>query len=104
LENKYIHKSLFGQNENKLLVIWFLLILIFYQISSSKLVSYVAPLFLPLVLFAACIFRDYEEEMPQLNRFRMIVYKTAIVLQSVIGMMLLLLPPFLNQYSDAEKD
>jgi len=41
--------------------------------------------------------------MPQLNRFRMIVYKTAIVLQSVIGMMLLLLPPFLNQYSDAEK-
>ena len=42
-KNKYIKESLFSPDENKLLIVWFLLIFIFYTISSSKLPTYIAP-------------------------------------------------------------
>ena len=102
--NKYIDESLFGPDENKLLIVWFLLIFIFYQISSSKLAPYMAPLFLPLALFAACIFKKYEEEMPLArNKLRGLIYHGAIILQSLIFFIALMLPPILKKYSDAEK-
>ena len=63
-KNKYIKESLFSKDENKLLIVWFLLIFIFYSVSSSKLATYIAPVFLPIALFAGCIFKKYEEEMP----------------------------------------
>jgi hypothetical protein len=64
----------------------------------------VAPLFLPIALFSGCIFKKYEEEMPagQTNR-RKIIYHLAIILQSLIFFMVLILPPILNKYSDAGK-
>ena len=103
-KNKYIKESLFNKDENKLLIVWFLLIFIFYQISSSKLAPYVAPLFLPIALFAGCIFKKYEDEMPvEQNNWRKIIYHLAIILQSLIFIIVLILPPILNQYSDAEK-
>jgi 4-amino-4-deoxy-L-arabinose transferase-like glycosyltransferase len=102
--NKYVAESLFGKDDNKLLIVWFSLIFIFYQISSSKLAPYVAPLFLPLALFAACIFENYEEEMPvEKNNWREIIYRLAIIFQSLVLFIVLILPPILKKYSDAEK-
>lgn len=102
--NKYLKESLFQTQDNKLLIVWFLLIFVFYQISSSKLAPYVAPLFLPMVLFAGCLFRKYEEEMPaDQNKWRMIFYRLAILMQSFIFLIALMLPPMLKKYSDAEK-
>lgn len=103
-KNNYIRESLFGPDENKLLMVWFLLIFIFYTISSSKLPTYIAPLFLPIALFAACIFKRHEEEITikQTNR-RNIIYRLAIIFQSLILFIALLLPPILKKYSDAEK-
>jgi len=103
-KNKYIKESLFSQDENKLLIVWFLVIFVFYQISSSKLAPYVAPLFIPLALFAACIFKKYEEEVPaEQSKSRKIIYRVAIISQALIIFIALLLPPILNKYSDAEK-
>ena len=103
-ENKYIKESLFNKDENKLLIVWFLLIFIFYQISSSKLAPYVAPLFLPIALFAGCIFKKYEDEMPvEQNNWRKIIYHLAIIFQSLVLFIVLILPTILKKYSDAEK-
>jgi 4-amino-4-deoxy-L-arabinose transferase-like glycosyltransferase len=102
--NKYITEALFGRDENKLLVVWFSLIFIFYTISSSKLPTYIAPLFLPITLFAGCIFKKYEEEMPtEQNNWRKIIYRLAIIFQSFVLFIALILPPILNKYSDTEK-
>jgi hypothetical protein len=103
-KNEYIPESLFNRDENKLLVVWFLLIFIFYTVSSSKLATYIAPLFLPLVLFAGCIFKRYEEEMPvEQNIRRKIIYRLAIIFQSLILFIVLILPPIFEKYSDAQK-
>jgi 4-amino-4-deoxy-L-arabinose transferase-like glycosyltransferase len=103
-KNKYITESLFSRDENKLLTVWFLLIFIFYQASSSKLAPYVAPLFLPIALFAGSIFKKYEEEMPvEQNNWQKIIYRPAIIFQSLVLFIALMLPPILNKYSDAEK-
>jgi 4-amino-4-deoxy-L-arabinose transferase-like glycosyltransferase len=102
--NQDIKQSLFGRDENKLLIVWFLLIFVFYQISSSKLAPYVAPLFLPLVLFAGSLFKKYEEEMPQKqNKIWHRIYRAAIVFQSLIIGIVLVIPPILNKYSDPAK-
>jgi 4-amino-4-deoxy-L-arabinose transferase-like glycosyltransferase len=102
--NQYIKESLFGKDENKLLAVWFLLVLIFYTISSSKLATYIAPIFLPLALFAGCIFVKYEEEISaEQKRLRKIIYRFAIIFQSFILLIALILPPILKKYSDAEK-
>lgn len=103
-KNKYIKKSLFDPDENKLLIVWFLLIFIFYTVSSSKLATYIAPVFLPIALFAACIFKRHEEgPFAEQNNRQKIVYRLAITLQSLLFFIVLLLPPVLNKYSDAGK-
>ncbi len=102
--NNYIKESLFGKDENKLLAGWFLLILIFYTLSSSKLATYIAPVFLPLALFAGCLFEKYEDEMPmEQNNWRKVIYHLAIIVQSLILFIVLILPPILKKYSDAGK-
>ena len=93
-KNKYIKESLFNSDENKFLIVWFLLIFIFYTVSSSKLIPYIAPVFLPLVLFAGCIFKRYEEEMlAEQNDRRETIYRLAIIFQSLILFITLILPP-----------
>jgi 4-amino-4-deoxy-L-arabinose transferase-like glycosyltransferase len=102
--NNYIKTSLFKRDENKLLIVWFLLIFIFYTLSSSKLVTYVTPLFLPIALFAGCIFKRYEEEISmKQNNWRDVIYHLAIIFQSLIIFIALILPPIFKKYSDAEK-
>jgi 4-amino-4-deoxy-L-arabinose transferase-like glycosyltransferase len=101
--HRRIREPLFGAEETKLLVVWFVLIFAFYQMSSSKLAPYIAPIFPPLILFAAALFRRYEEELPQNSRIREIAYRSAILSQACLFGVALLLPPLLNRYSDAEK-
>jgi 4-amino-4-deoxy-L-arabinose transferase-like glycosyltransferase len=103
--NKYIKESLFESDNNKFLIVWFLLIFIFYTVSSSKLIPYIAPVFLPLVLFAACIFKRYEEEMhSEQNVRREKVYRFTIFFQSLILFIALILPPILKKYPLAGDD
>jgi len=100
---KAIRQWLFQKDENKLLVVWFLFIFLFYTVSSSKLAPYMAPVFLPLALFAGSIFRNYEEELTDLSGRRRVIYRTAVWAQSIIAMLGLLIPPLLKKYSDPAK-
>ncbi|PKN76834.1 MAG: hypothetical protein CVU52_03105 [Deltaproteobacteria bacterium HGW-Deltaproteobacteria-10] len=103
-KNKYISESLFTRDENKLLLVWLLLIFIFYTISSSKLPTYIAPMFLPIALFAGCIFQKYEESITLEGQGKgRVLFRILIIIQSLILIIALFLPPIFQQYSDAEK-
>ncbi|MGV8056761.1 MAG: ArnT family glycosyltransferase [Smithellaceae bacterium] len=103
-KNKTFKDSFFAQDDNKLLVIWFLFIFIFYTVSSSKLPTYIAPVFLPLAIFAGCILRNYEEDTRSVEPVKKkIVFHAVVILQSLIIIIALLLPSILQKYSDAEK-
>ena len=56
-------EDLFSGIEKRLLLTWFGLIFLFFSISSSKLVPYIAPIFLPLALGFGHLFRRYEERI-----------------------------------------
>ncbi|PKN10800.1 MAG: hypothetical protein CVU70_02160 [Deltaproteobacteria bacterium HGW-Deltaproteobacteria-5] len=102
-QGKNTATSLFQKDENKLLVVWFLFIFLFYSASSSKLVTYIAPLFLPIALFAGQIFRIYDEELTEPSGKRQVFYRLALYIQSFLILVAVLLPPILKPYSDDAK-
>jgi 4-amino-4-deoxy-L-arabinose transferase-like glycosyltransferase len=103
-KNKFIQGSLCQINENRLLIVWLLFIFLFYTISSSKLATYIAPLFVPMAVFAGSILKKYEDDIqPEESGREKIFYRFALVLQSLIIIVTLILPPILKKYSDPEK-
>ncbi len=52
---------IFSGVEKRFLLVWICLILIFFSISSSKLIPYIAPIFLPIALIFGHLFRIYED-------------------------------------------
>jgi 4-amino-4-deoxy-L-arabinose transferase-like glycosyltransferase len=103
-KNKFIQGSLCHINENRLLIVWLLFIFLFYTISSSKLATYIAPLFVPMAVFAGSILKKYEDDIqPEESGREKIFYRFALVLQSLIIIVTLILPPILKKYSDPEK-
>jgi len=98
-----IPEWLFRKDDNKLLVVWFLFIFIFFTVSSSKLAPYIAPVFLPIALFAGSIFRNYEKELLEPSGKRKVFYRSVVIVQSFIILAVLLIPPILKQYSDPAK-
>ena len=102
-KGKSIKEWLFSKEENKLLVIWILFIFLFYTFSSSKLPTYIAPVFLPLALFAGSVFRNYEQDLSEASSGKKVFYRIAVIFQSLIIIIALFLPPVLKKYSDPEK-
>lgn len=96
-------EDLFSKDENKLLATWFLFIFLFFTASSSKLPTYIAPVFLPIALFAGNIFRNHEEQRPGWSGRRKIFFYFVLGVQSLLIIAALLLPPLLKQYSDPAK-
>lgn len=94
---------LFSKEENKLLVVWFLFIFLFFTVSSSKLAPYVAPVFLPIALFAGSIFRHYEETLEAPSGWQKRAYRFFVYFQSAVIMIGLLVPVVLKQFSDPAK-
>ena len=97
---KSTREGLFAKDENKLLLVWILFIFLFYTLSSSKLATYIAPVFMPIALFAGSIFRNYDENVIDISGKKELFYRIAVILQSSIIIVALLLPPILNKYSD----
>jgi 4-amino-4-deoxy-L-arabinose transferase-like glycosyltransferase len=84
-----------------LLLSWMIFILLFFSISSSKMITYIAPFFLPLAILFGRVFRihpEHEAESQQREDggpFR----PWPIWIQSFILFLLLFVPPFLNEYA-----
>jgi len=84
----------FGAEEKRFLLTWFGFILVFFSISSSKLVPYVTPLFPPLAVFLGRLFLVSEGEATGGWKVR-----GPVIFQSVLLGAALFVPVFLPQRS-----
>jgi 4-amino-4-deoxy-L-arabinose transferase-like glycosyltransferase len=93
-------EKLFDSDEKRLLLTWFGLIFLFFSISSSKLVPYIAPVFLPVALGFGHLFRRYEERIRD-GKARAPVplrYRLTGILQAVLFMAILPAPAVLLEH------
>jgi 4-amino-4-deoxy-L-arabinose transferase-like glycosyltransferase len=77
---------LFKATEKRFFLIWVFFIFVFFSISSSKLVPYIAPIFLPIAVIFGAIFRSYEDRNnnPVKGRGRRFLYDLPIILVSLL--------------------
>jgi len=89
---------LFKTSEKRFLLIWVFFILIFFSISKSKLIPYIAPVFLPIAIFMGHLFRSYEDQTISLEKGkgRRFLYDLPIILQSFLFITLISLPLFIK--------
>ncbi|MGA2514956.1 MAG: glycosyltransferase family 39 protein [Thermodesulfobacteriota bacterium] len=87
---------LFQAAEKQFLLIWIFFIFIFFTFSSSKMIPYIAPIFLPIAVFWGHLFRSYEDRSTPLGKGggRRFLYDLPIILQSLLFITILILPPF----------
>jgi len=80
---------------------WMVLILVFFSISSSKMVTYIAPLFLPLAVVFGRAFRIHEEYEAgsEEGEGRKLFRQWPVRVQSLLFLLLLFVPLFLRQYA-----
>jgi len=89
---------LFKATEKHFLLIWIFFIFIFFSISSSKLIPYVAPVFIPIAVIFGHLFRSYEDReiSPKEGGGRRFLYDLPIILQPLMFITLIILPLFLK--------
>ena len=74
------------------LLVWIFLILVFFSVSSSKLVPYIAPIFLPIAVFLGHRFRMYEDRQIENPGDRKLLYDLPIFLQALLLFAVCFLP------------
>jgi len=79
---------------------WIVFIFVFFSLSSSKLIPYIAPIFIPLSVLIGHMLRYYDSltPLPQ-KRSQSFLLQLPIVLQSLLFIALLLLPMFIHDGS-----
>ena len=89
----------FGGDEKRFLWTWFGLILLFFSISSSKLIPYIAPVFLPVARLFGHLFRRYEErlEKRETGNFVPLRYRWPGIFQAALFMAAPFVPLFLRE-------
>ena len=93
-------EKLFSSTEKRFLLTWFGLIFLFFSISSSKLIPYITPVFLPLALGFGHLFRRYEERTVDGGAGAIVPlrYRLTGILQAVLFMAVLVTPVFLREH------
>jgi 4-amino-4-deoxy-L-arabinose transferase-like glycosyltransferase len=89
---------LFKASEKHFLLIWIFFILIFFSFSLSKLIPYIAPIFLPIAVIFGHLFRLYEDRDRSLEegRGRRFFHNLPIILQSLMFITLIILAFFIK--------
>jgi len=96
---------IFGGKEKRFFLVWIFFIIIFFSISSSKLVPYIAPVFLPIAIMFGHLFRLYEGRKIrfEIGRGRRFLYNLPIIFQSLLLITALILPSLIK-YLKPSKD
>jgi 4-amino-4-deoxy-L-arabinose transferase-like glycosyltransferase len=87
----------------KFLWTWIILIVAFFSLSHSKLIPYIAPIFIPLSILIGNKLRNYEELISQ-RQSRHFSLNIPVLLQSLLLMAIFLLPIFLREGSELGGD
>ncbi|HXX33916.1 MAG TPA: hypothetical protein VEM15_05505, partial [Thermodesulfobacteriota bacterium] len=87
---------LFRAAEKQFLLIWIFFVFVFFTFSSSKMIPYIAPVFLPIAVFWGHLFRSYEDRNTPLGKggSGRLLFDLPIILQSLLFITILVLPPF----------
>ena len=84
---------IFSGVEKRFLLVWICLILIFFSISSSKLIPYIAPIFPPIALIFGHLFRIYEDKRDSAGGTAVpLRYRVTVILQALLFTAILLAP------------
>ena len=88
-------RRLFTATEYRFIFTWIIFIFLFFSVSSSKLVPYIGPVFIPLsVIFAQIFMVSERKEVP--GHSGNWLYHFPIVLQSLLFILILLAPPIIR--------
>ena len=84
----------FKTTEKRFLLIWIFFIFVFFSVSSSKLVFYIAPIFLPIAVVLGHLFRLYEDRPVSLaeGKTGRVFYDLPVIVQSLLFIAILLMP------------
>lgn len=87
-------EPLFDRSARALLLTWIIFVFCFFSLSVSKLVTYILPLFLPLAVYAAEIFRRFDLETANgpSSAWKRYFHRGPVVLQSLFLILALLFP------------
>ncbi|HOG16538.1 MAG: Undecaprenyl phosphate-alpha-4-amino-4-deoxy-L-arabinose arabinosyl transferase [Syntrophaceae bacterium PtaU1.Bin231] len=85
---------LFAKEDRRFLWSWFWFILLFFTASSSKLVPYIAPVFLPAALYFGRLIRSFGESAASAGSHTLRLLPVAV--QAALFIAVLVLPPFLR--------
>jgi 4-amino-4-deoxy-L-arabinose transferase-like glycosyltransferase len=87
----------YKRDDERFLLIWVIFIFLFFSFSSSKLIPYIAPVFLPIALLLGHLFRRYEdwESGRGKGMYGNFLYHVPVLLQALLFIAVLLLSPFL---------
>jgi hypothetical protein len=90
-------RAFFSSDEKRLLLVWIGVVLLFFSLSSSKLIPYIAPVFLPLALVFGQIFRRYEDMTDATGSLLAVPlrYRATVITQSFLFAAVLIAPVFL---------
>ncbi|MDP1993383.1 MAG: glycosyltransferase family 39 protein [Syntrophales bacterium] len=84
---------IFSNVEKRFFLVWIFLILIFFSVSSSKLVPYITPIFLPIALIFGHLFRIYEDNRNAEGETAVpLRYRATVILQALLFTAILLAP------------
>jgi 4-amino-4-deoxy-L-arabinose transferase-like glycosyltransferase len=98
-EGKAKETPLFKTDPLRFMLVWIGFIFLFYTVSSSQLVPYIAPVFLPLAVIFARLFQLYEEGCGSLEkgRWSRLLYHLPVLLFPLLLVGFMLLPQFVEQ-------
>jgi 4-amino-4-deoxy-L-arabinose transferase-like glycosyltransferase len=94
-------RLILGTVRQPFLLTWTLFIFVFFSISSSKMATYIVPVFLPVAVLFGRGFRIHEDEkiFPGKGAIRGFLQRLPVLIQSVLFVVALCLPPFLKEYA-----
>ena len=94
------------QVDIRFLLTWAIFIFLFFSVSSSKLITYITPVFLPVAVLFGYLFESYEsrEIIPKETRVKRVLLYSPVILQSCLFIIALCVPPFLKKHAVAGRE
>lgn len=101
-----LYNVVFERTNLYFLITWIVFVFSFFSVSSSKLVPYIAPIFLPIAVILGHLFKGYDEQawIPMRKMTDKFFHHLPIILQSLLFITLLLVPLFLKDHAELGGD
>jgi hypothetical protein len=95
-------KTYLGRIDKHFLITWIVFIFAFFSVSSSKLIPYIAPLFLPIAVIFGHLFKQYDDQawQPTRKMTDRVFHHLPVILQSLLLIAVLLLPLFIENHTE----